>query len=70
MICDLLRDLARDVERNKIGENDNQFAKGSHAAHSSACDAETRKERFKYSSKSFFSQEKIFVRHEERSARG
>jgi hypothetical protein len=60
MINDLLQDLAQCVERNKIGDNDDQLAGEGGAVRSSARDVGTRQKRLKYSSTIFFSQKRFF----------
>jgi hypothetical protein len=58
-MCDGLRDLAHDVERNEKYKNVDQMGAGAATTHSSACNAEITKSDFKNPSKTFFSQEKI-----------
>jgi len=60
MICDGLRDLARDVERNEKYKNIDHMGAEAATVHSSACNAEITKSGFQSPSKTFFSQEKIF----------
>jgi hypothetical protein len=61
VFCDVLRDLARDVERKEIIENDVRLA--GEAAQRAPMRAMWKSEssRFKNPSKTFFSQEKIFI---------
>ncbi|HXS10862.1 MAG TPA: hypothetical protein VN852_12835, partial [Candidatus Krumholzibacteria bacterium] len=60
VICDLLRDLVRCVERNQNYKNDDQMEAEAVTTHSAARDVAIRKSDFKNPSKTFFSQEKIF----------
>jgi len=59
VICDGLRDLARDVERNEKYKNVDHMGAEAATVHSSAGNAAITKSDFKNPSKTFFSQEKI-----------